>query len=328
MAQKQRPEDLIKQYLLNELSTTEQTALEDEYFLNRDKYEQLRKIEDELIDNYTRGTLSQTDCERFEKAYLSNPQRSRHVKFSKAFIQVLNEQQAVRETGIRQTEREDQSSWSWWSRLRSLLSGPSFALAGAALLLLVLGGFWFARERSSLHTRLAEAQREAETQQQLARTQAGRIAELETQTRELTTEQNNLKEQLQAAQTGKAEKGDGGSARPGTPSFVFALTIGALRDPGQESPLLIIPRGVEDVGLRLNLSEIKFPRYWVKLQTAEGKEMFSRKDIGSSRTGDYLRVNIPSRKFANGDNILSVSGISPTGEVETISKTILKVRKQ
>ena len=67
MEQTQRPEDLIKRYLLGELSATEQTALEDEYFLNRSKYEQLCRIEDELLDSYTRGTLTPIDRDRFER---------------------------------------------------------------------------------------------------------------------------------------------------------------------------------------------------------------------------------------------------------------------
>jgi hypothetical protein len=38
-------------------------------------------------------------------------------------------------------------------------------------------------------------------------------------------------------------------------------------------------------------------------------------------------VNVPARKFASGDNVLSLSGITSTGEVETLSKTIIKVKR-
>jgi anti-sigma factor RsiW len=330
MEQTQRPEDLIKRYLLGELSATEQTALEDEYFLNRSKYEQLCRIEDELVDSYTRGTLNAVDRDRFERSYLLNPQRLRHVKFSQAFARVLDEELAPRspigfDKRVRETARNHRDH-SWWSQVIETLSGRSFALRLAFIipaLLISLGGLWFVFETSRLRTQLAEAQREAEMQQQIARTQAETIAELEAQARTLAGEQKRLQAQVQSVK-------DGGSTLPASASIIFALAVGVLRDTGQEPPSLVIAKGIQDIGLQLNLSEIKFPRYWVKLLTVDGKEIFSRKNVRSqtSRSAEFVLVHVPARKFASGDNILSLSGITSTGEVETLSKTIIKVRKQ
>ena len=50
-------EDLIKRYLLGELSEAEQTALEDEYFVDPSKYDRFCKVEDDLLDA-TRAALS------------------------------------------------------------------------------------------------------------------------------------------------------------------------------------------------------------------------------------------------------------------------------
>jgi anti-sigma factor RsiW len=75
-------EDLIKRYLLGELSEAEQTALEDEYFIDPSEYDRLCKAEDELLDRYARGSLPEADRERFERSYLTNPQRRRHVMFA------------------------------------------------------------------------------------------------------------------------------------------------------------------------------------------------------------------------------------------------------
>jgi hypothetical protein len=329
MEQTQRPEDLIKRYLLGELSATEQTALEDEYFLNRSKYEQLCKIEDELVDSYTRGTLTPIDRDRFERCYLSNPQRLRHVKFSQAFARVLDEELAPRspielDRRIRETGSKNRDH-TWWSQVIETLSGQSLALRLAFIipaLLIVLGGLWYAIETSRLRTQLADAQREAELQQQVAKTQAQKIAELEAQARTLAGEQKRLQDQVQSVK-------DGGSIRSTPASIFFALAVGVLRDPGQEPPSLVIAKGVQDIGLQLILSEIKFPRYWVKLLTVDGREIFSRKNARSqtSKSGDFVLVNVPARKFASGDNVLSLSGITSTGEVETLSKTIIKVKR-
>lgn len=322
MKQRKRPEDLIKRYLLGELSAAEQTALEDEYFLDRAKYEQLCRIEDELIDDYAAGTMPKVDRGRFERSYLTNPQRRRHVEFSKAFARVLAEESA---RGSARDLRRGKNR-SWWSQLSETLSGSRLSLRLAFIIpavLLGIGGLWFVAETSQLRSRLAEAQREAETQQQLAKTQARKIAELEAQARTQAEEQKELQVQLQSVK-------DNGGSRAAPASFIFALATGVLRDPGQGPPTLVIPKGVEDVGLQLNLAEIKFPRYWVKLLTVDGREILSRKDLRSTsdRSGDFVLVRIPAQKFASGDNIVSLSGITSTGEVETLSKTILKVRRQ
>ena len=89
-------EDLIERYLLGELSAAEQTALEDEYFGDEFKYDRLCKVEDDLLDRYARGSLPEADRERFERGYLTNPRRRRHVMFAKALARVVDENLTAR----------------------------------------------------------------------------------------------------------------------------------------------------------------------------------------------------------------------------------------
>jgi hypothetical protein len=66
------------------------------------------------------------------------------------------------------------------------------------------------------------------------------------------------------------------------------------------------------------------------LLTADGKEVFAIKGISpqATRGGYVLIVSIPARKFANGDNVISLGGVSSAGEVETLGKAIIKVRRR
>lgn len=330
MEQAQRPEELIKRYLLGELSTSEQTAIEDEYFLDRSKYDQVRKTEDDLIDSYARGALAQADRERFERAYLANPQRRRHVKFSQAFAQVLDEELSARNSVEGPTEVRiygGQKVASRWSQLIDRHDGRRLALRLAftiAALFIAFIGMWLANENSRLRAQLAKTQREVEVQRQSAHMRAQKIGELETRAKELTEERKRLQDQRQAQAVAES-----GSTRSAPSSVIFPLTISVFRDSGQETPVLIIPRGVKEVGLLLNPSEQRFPSYLVTLLRVDGMELFSRKGVGprSSESLEFM-VRIPSRKFANGDNVLSVSGISSAGELETLSRSIIKVRRQ
>jgi hypothetical protein len=179
-------------------------------------------------------------------------------------------------------------------------------------------------ETSRLRARLAEALREGEAQRGSAQTQARRIADLEAQYKQLAEERERLQAQLQTAK----EKA---SPTPRATSVFFALSLGAFRDSGgQESRKLIIPRGAEGARLRISLPAHEFPGYQVMLLTVDGKEVFARKDLRPRATenGEVVFVRIPARKFANGDNVISLSGISAAGEVEALGKAIVKVRRR
>jgi hypothetical protein len=322
-------EDLIKRYLLGELSAAEQTALEDEYFGDESKYDRLCKAEDELLDRYARDYLSEADRERFERSYLKNPRR-RHVMFARALAQIVDENMAARraapQTAGRERIERHGARLSWLSSLAHPPHGPRFALSIAAALLIGLGGAWLVIETSRLRAQLAEALREGETQRRLARTQAQRVGDLEAQYRRLAEERERLQAQLEAVK----EKASPTSRATPAP-VLFALSIRAFRDSGgQEARELIIPRDAEEARLRINLADHVFPSYQVMLLTTDGKEVFVRKGLRpqATRKGDVLIVSIPARKFASGDNVLAFGGISAAGEVETLGKAIVKVRRR
>jgi hypothetical protein len=319
-------DDLVKRYLLGDLSEAEQSALEDEYFINPSEYDRLCKVEDELLDAAARGSLSEADRERFERSYLTNPERRRRVMFAKALAQVVDENRAAKRaapqsTGRARIERHD-TGLSWRSHLARLPRGLRLALSTAAALLILLGGTWLVIETSRLRARLAEALREGEARRLQEQTQARQIADLEAQYKQLAEERERLQAQLQAAK----EK-----ASPTSAPVIFALSLRAFRDPGGQEPRpLIIPRGAEEARLRINLTEHEFPGYQVMLLTADGKEVFTIKGLSTQATRDgyVLIVSIPASKFADGDNVISLSGISDAGEVETLGKAIVKVRKR
>jgi cell division protein FtsB len=321
-------EDLIRRYLLGELSEAEKAALEDEYFIDPSEYDRLCKAEDELVDRYARGALPEADRERFERSYLTNPRRRRHVMFARALTQVVDESLAARQAAPQTAagewiERPD-TGFSWLFRFARLPRGARFALSITAALLIGLGGTWLVIVASRLRAQLAEAAREGETHRRSAQMQAQRIADLEAQYRQLAAERERLQAQLQA----EREKASP-TSRP-IPVF-FALSLRAFRDYGGQEPLtLIIPRGAEEARLQIHITEHAFPSYQVMLLTTDGKEVFAQKGVRpqATRKGTTVTVSVPTRKFADGHNIMSLSGISGVGEVETLGKVIVEVKRR
>ena len=58
--------------------------------------------------------------------------------------------------------------------------------------------------------------------------------------------------------------------------------------------------------------------------------MFAIKGLSpqAARGGYVLILSVPARKFAAGDNVIALSGISAAGEVEILGKVIVKVRRR
>ena len=319
MKQTQESEDLIERYLLGELPVAERIALENEYLADKAKYDQVCRVEDDLLYRYARGVLSQADRERVERQYLTNPWRRRHLEFAKALAQVIDGELATRSAAKRITDV------SWRSQLGALPRGLRSVLRlipAIAALVVVSGGTWLAIETSRLRVRLREAQHELEAQQQRAQTQLRQITELETQYRRLNEEHESLLAQLLAAEKT-------GSSRL-APVFL-TISVEAFRSPGaQGTQALLIPPGAAVARLRLNLPENVFPSYRVTLIAEDGSEAFRKNGLKprADKAGDFVIVNLPASRLTNGDNVLSLSGVSPKGEAEPLGKSILKVIRQ
>src|SRR5437879_647486 len=70
---------LLEQYLLGDLSSAQQDDLETKYFDDDELFSQLATVEDRLIEDYCQNRLDPARRERFEKYYLSTPQRRQRV---------------------------------------------------------------------------------------------------------------------------------------------------------------------------------------------------------------------------------------------------------
>lgn len=102
---------MITAYLLGELSEQEQEQLEARYFADDALFEQLLAIEDELINSYARGAITEAERARFEQHFMKSPSRRKRVQLTEALMrQVGTLAQDVRRQRM-----------SWWRELKMLL---------------------------------------------------------------------------------------------------------------------------------------------------------------------------------------------------------------
>src|SRR5215470_4410948 len=84
MNERNNDEGAIRQYLLGQLHEPEQIAIEDRLLTDDAYYQRLAMIEDELIDDYITGALSEPDRQAFSAHFLAAPEHQKKLKFAQA----------------------------------------------------------------------------------------------------------------------------------------------------------------------------------------------------------------------------------------------------
>jgi hypothetical protein len=74
----------IRRYLMGDLQPDEQLLVEERLFLDNEYFQMRQAIEDDLIDEYLYGEFSPDERERFEKHFLSTPERHEALKIAEA----------------------------------------------------------------------------------------------------------------------------------------------------------------------------------------------------------------------------------------------------
>lgn len=309
-------QQLIQRYFLGELSEAEQVALEQAYFNDQRLFDQMLQAEGELVDKYTRGLLAPPTRNRFEQYYLAHPQRRERANFAVALAAKLDQANEV--------AAPPAAAQSLWNRLRVSMRAPKLAWAfSVALLLMAAVAVWFLIETRRLRQEFAKNENQQATQEQRERELQQQIADERRRSEQLSAELNRQRAEQQPLPTPSMNAG---------PTFVsLILTIGGTRSTDANPPaFLAIPKRTNQVQLQLNLRDNDYPAYRAALRSAGGERVFAwhRLNPRTTKSGASLILNLPAHKFAGGDYILMLQGVSKTGEVEDVSKSLFRVERK
>lgn len=135
---------MLRQYLLGQKPETDLSQVEERLMTDAAAYEELLIVEDELIDQYVRGQLSDTDRTSFETYFMRSPERREKLRFAKALNKYValaaDEQQAPASESTAASHLAGPRRFSFWP-----FQSPvwNYALT-AALVVLVVGISWLA----------------------------------------------------------------------------------------------------------------------------------------------------------------------------------------
>ncbi len=302
-------EQQIIRYLLAELPEPEQTQLEERYLADHDFFEQVRAIEQELIEDYLRGKLRAPQRVRFERRYLRTPALREQVAFSDALLA----------TTVAERRRPAQSATervSWGQSLYAFFRVRPLAAGYALTAILLAASVWLLVENRGLHGQLvqerAETQRRAQQLEQQLAEQRGRNTQLTEEVARNAQELERERSKLEALKMATAEP---------APSILASLVFPpGLRSANQPKKLLTIPPGEGLVQLRLLLGDDEFRSYRAVLRPEAGGDAIWEQARLKARAGPdrnkVVVLNVPANSFAfkgSRDYVLTLSGRAATG---------------
>src|SRR5262245_61748791 len=168
----------MTRYLLGDLLETEQMAVEQEYFADPEKFEEVWAAENDLVDRYVRGRLSRGERDLFERNYLQSPKHRERVALARKLLEAADRQ--ALESGPAPSRAPNRLT----ETLSAILT-PRFLAPAAAFLLLLSVLSWLMVERSRLNGEVERTQAQLSDQQRRERDIADQLAAEREQSRNL-----------------------------------------------------------------------------------------------------------------------------------------------
>jgi hypothetical protein len=305
-------DERMTRYLLGDLPETEQTAVEQEYFADPEKFEEVWAAENDLVDRYVRGRLSRAERELFERNYLRSPKHRERVATGRKLLEAADSQSAESEGAPRVIS----PARSRLTETLNALRRPRFLLPAAAFLLLLSVLSWILIERSRLNEELGKARAQLSDQQRREREIAGQLAAEREQSGRLKSELDRLQETL-------APK------PPQAPPSIFSFLLKPMLAPrsgGVDQQQITIPRETDLVRLRMKVETGDSRRFQAAIRKVGGPQVWNQRSL-KPRSG-AITVNVPADKLPVEYYILTLSAATPTGETKEVNRYVFRVLRK
>jgi hypothetical protein len=330
----------IRQYLLGALTPEERQQVEVRLLIDDEFHEQVGVIEDELIDEYLYGELSENERQKLGQILQSDPLQQRKLQLAEDLGTFAGGAKAVRVDPAAVAPGKDNS---WWHSLRDSFRFQNpvigFSLA-LALLLSVPVGVWALIEVRQLKERLAR-------QEQAQPTAMGREQELRRQLEHQNVRIDELAAELQRAQEQRAKLDNEIAAlksqerppanvtnrtpAPAQPAVASVfLTLMQSRGQGLE-PTLNIKPGAARAQLILDLDVVNpagYKSFKAEVYEVDGPLVESSNNLSRQRGGGGNRVilSLPASRLRAGEYRAVLTGLTKSGQQEPIGIYYFRVR--
>jgi anti-sigma factor RsiW len=330
---------LIAQYLLGTLSEEEAERLDEMSIADDTFAARLQIVENDLVDAYISGELSDQLLESFKSYYLASPKRREKVAIAQglqSFIsKTLSSSQADGQHPNVSADFMTDKPGSRKGFLRRFFLTPGLAIRwgmAAAVLLVILMGGWLMRENLRLQNDIHKAQVERDELQR-------REQELQTQLREQNSSNAQTEEELASLRQQLARleqqltQQQGAKLQPpvsATEPNIFAFTLSPQTRSIGQIITLSIPVDADYVTLQLELEPANFTSYRAELKSQpDGAVSWKSANLRARTRGDgkALIVTLRPTMLKSQRYIIEVQGFSSPGASQIIGSYVFRVVK-
>lgn len=315
-------ENLLRRYLLGELSEDEQARIEDAAFDDTDLLAFVQTVENDLIDEYARGELNASERQNFELKFLTSAERRRKIEFARTLQHLETENIAVNSKAAISVE-SGANKKSFRQMLSSFSFAPQMAFGAVVLLILIGGALLLFKQKNGGENEIA-GEKNVNRPPETSLPQKQSISNLpqvsptvqSVNANEKTNQINsNIHSPVQPNANQKATENE----RNSSPAVTFAALIfpaGLTRDGGGKVLRLILTPTAKQARLVFNLEKgDEYKTYQVELHGKTGANISQSR---LSRAGHSVVINIPADKLSAGRYEAVLRGADASGQSETI----------
>jgi len=306
----------IRRFLLGELEENERVALEEKFLADENLFVQIRVAEDELIEDYVRGTLAEK--EKFEREFLTTEKRRERVEFTRQMIAKLGEK-----------PQASSEKTTFFASLIEFFRQPKFAFGAAFAILALIFGFWFLVIKKSAN--------EGEIVKQITPTPNIQTNVNQTSTANQNITANSISNSSVNAnlpekpQTNKANTNTEIPKKPEekpkeiAPNPVLALFAGGVRSEGKSNELNL-PKTSKGANLVLNLEAQDYQTYRAEIVDQNGNVIYRSGKLRARNS--KINAFVPAKNLKRGDYILKLYGFNSQNAEESAADFQFRVNQK
>ncbi|HEY6806241.1 MAG TPA: hypothetical protein VI306_21865 [Pyrinomonadaceae bacterium] len=318
MAEPRNSETLAKQFLLGKLAPELVDSFEESLFTDDAVFEEVEISEDDLVEAYVSDELSPEERKQFERTLLRSPRLAQRIQVTKRLLMKASPPPV----------HIQKQTMSWWARLKAMLLPPAgsgrLAFAATALVLLVGSSILFMD-----WLRLRET---SKTWQSERTALEKRNEELLAEQNRTSVEQDRLRKDVEAVRAENSkltEQLEREAERPSLSTILLALTLGpGISRAPAESHTLNLPATPARIQFNLLLGSDAYVSYKAVVTTIGGREISQQSNLKSHTKGANKIVSIvlSSTRFTPGDYLVTLSGVTKSGQVDQVDDYQFRVR--
>jgi hypothetical protein len=324
-------EETITRYLLGDLPETKQVEIEDRAFQDKECLDSILAVENDLIDEYARGELSDSERFQFERRFLASAERRQKVDFARALASVVSEVPGDQRT-VALTPAWTSLRDSLVAFVRGLSPAMQFSLAFAALLMVIFGS-WLMVATLRLRTEVEQLRAEQQSRQREQQDLNQRVDTERKRSEELAGQLQREQQERQANEQiiSELQREKENSAKQSIRAIVSLALLPGISRSSNARPQLALPGTARLVRLQIGIDpEDRYKNFRVELRGPGGQQVLTRDGLSAhtTRAGRAIILSFPANMLSTGRYELTLKGSTGSGNTEDVGYYYFDVLKK